>query len=641
MRIPEQARCGSWDSPISAELVVAQGIRLFQPQLAGDRTYWLESRPRESGRTALVCRHPDGRREDVVPEPFSVRSRVHEYGGGAYLATDERVLFVENSDQQIYEVQPGSTPERLTAAARRRHADLQWDAARERIVCVCEAHGADGEPQNFLAAVGPEGDATALASGRDFYSGPRMAADGRHLAWLAWDHPNLPWDGTDLLVARVGADGGLGAPIRVAGGADEAICQPQWGPDGRLYFISDRDNWWNLYAWDGTAIRRVTSLDAELGLPLWVFGQSTYGFPRSDEIVFAATRLGRWQAYRCGLEGRRLKPLDLGLDAVEHLVAGQGRVVALAGDAVTAPGIIEVDAGGPQLISPAADSPVARSDLSLPQPVSFPSGGGATAHGLFYPATNPRYTPEAGELPPLLVKCHGGPTSATGTARDLRLQFWTSRGFAVLDLNYRGSTGYGRAYRRSLYGQWGLADVEDCVAGARHLAAEGRIDGQRLLISGGSAGGYTVLCALSFTDAFRAGASYYGIGDLESMFSTTHKFESCYDHWLMGPYPESRAIYEQRSPLKHVEKISCPVIFFQGAKDRVVPPQQSQAMVTALTARGVPVAYMEFPEESHGFRDATAIRRSLEAEYYFYCRILELPLPSVEPVEIRNLPQAP
>jgi hypothetical protein len=219
MRIPEQARCGSWDSPISAELVVAQGIRLFQPQLAGDRTYWLESRPRESGRTALVCRHPDGRREDVVPEPFSVRSRVHEYGGGAYLATDERVLFVENSDQQIYEVQPGSTPERLTAAARRRHADLQWDAARERIVCVCEAHGADGEPQNFLAAVGPEGDATALASGRDFYSGPRMAADGRHLAWLAWDHPNLPWDGTDLLVARVGADGSLETPIRVAGGA--------------------------------------------------------------------------------------------------------------------------------------------------------------------------------------------------------------------------------------------------------------------------------------------------------------------------------------------------------------------------------------------------------------------------------------
>jgi dipeptidyl aminopeptidase/acylaminoacyl peptidase len=575
-----------------------------------------------------------------VPEPFSVRSRVHEYGGGAYRVSGERVLFVENSDQQIYAIHAGSEPRQITGVAQRRHADLQWDAAHERLVCVCEDHAADGEPQNYLAAISATGDATTLARGRDFYSAPRVAPDGRHLAWLAWDHPNLPWDGSELLVARLGAGGLPESPIRIAGGDDEAICQPEWGPDGRLYFISDRDNWWNLYAWDGVSIRRITSLDAELGLPLWVFGQSTYGFPQRDEIVFTATRLGAWRVYRCDLQGRRLESLDLGLDAVEHLVAGGGRVVVLAGDAVTAPGILELTAEGPSLLTPAADGAAYRACLSQPQPVSFPSGEGATAHGLFYPATNPRFAPEGDELPPLVIKCHGGPTSATSTARDLRLQFWTSRGFSVLDVNYRGSTGYGRAYRRSLYGRWGVADVEDCIAGAEFLAARGLIDRQRLLISGGSAGGYTVLCALTFTDAFRAGASYYGIGDLQSMFATTHKFESCYDHWLMGPYPESRAVYEQRSPLKHADRINCPIIFFQGARDRVVPPEQSQAMVAALTANGVPVAYLEFPEESHGFRDAAAIRRSLEAEHYFYCRILGLPLPAVTPVEIVNLPPA-
>lgn len=640
MRKRQKAPCGTWASPITAEMIVSQGIRLFQPQLAGDRTYWLEGRPEEDGRTALVCKGPDGERVDVVPAPFSVRSRVHEYGGGAYRAAEDRVFFVENGDQQIYQVTNGAAPQRVTSAQLRRHADLQWDACRGRVLAVCEQHHTSGEPDNFLASISLDGASVTLAEGRDFYSAPRLSADGCKLAWLAWDHPRLPWDGTELLVAQLDTDGRIDTPIHVAGGEDEAICQPEWGPDGRLYFVSDRDNWWNLYAWDGNSVSRITSLEEELGLPQWVFGQSTYGFPRAHEVIFAATREGRWQAYRSNLGNGRTETLDLGLDAIEHLVAQAGRVVVLAGDAVTAPGIVELAPSGPRVVAQPADDEIPQDVLSRPQPVSFPTGDGEVAHGLFYPASNPDYAPEDGELPPLIIKCHGGPTGATSTARDVRLQFWTSRGFAVLDLNYRGSTGYGRAYRRSLYGRWGLADVEDCVAGADYLARDGRIDGRRLLISGGSAGGYTVLCALTFTDAFRAGASYYGIGDLESMFATTHKFEKCYDHWLMGPDAESSGIHEQRSPLRHADRISCPVIFFQGAQDRVVPREQSQAMVAALTARGLPVAYLEFPDESHGFRQADAIRRSLEAEYYFYCRIFDLSPPAIEPVDIANLPPA-
>ncbi|MGD8976111.1 MAG: S9 family peptidase [Gammaproteobacteria bacterium] len=630
--------CGSWPSPITADAVVRQGIRLFQPQFGAGRLYWLETRPDEDGRTALVRQGDDGKKEDVLARPFSVRSRVHEYGGGAYRVAEDYIFFVENSDQAVYAVSEGDVPRRLTNESTHRHADLHWDASFRRIVCVCEDHSGDGEPDNMLVAIEPNGRKTVLTRGRDFYSSPRVSADGRRIAWLAWSHPQLPWDGTELWLAPVEDDGSIGTPRQIAGGTGESIMQPEWGPDGRLYFVSDRSNWWNLYAWDRNITIRLTDLQAETGQPQWVFGQSLYGFPDRDRVAFAATRDGRWDAFCGELPGCRPRPLATGLDAIDHLVAADGRIVIVASNSHIAPSLVELTPEGDATFLVRTDNgDVDDAYISDPAPARFPTGDDAEAYGLFYAPVNPDFGPLEGERPPLIIRCHGGPTGATSTALDMRTQFWTSRGFAVLDLNYRGSTGYGREYRRSLYGRWGEADVEDAVAGARYLAGKGLIDGERLLISGGSAGGYTVLCALTFTDAFRAGASYFGIADLERMFETTHKFESRYDHWLIGPYPEARELYRERSPLHHADRISSPVIFFQGARDKVVPPDQSQMMVRALRDNGVPVAYMEFADEAHGFREAGAIRRSLLAEYYFYCRILGLPLPEGAEIEIENL----
>ncbi len=634
----ESMACGSWPSPISAETVVRQSNRLFQPQLADGQLYWLETRPGEDGRTVLVRQAADGTTEDVVPPPFSVRSRVHEYGGGAYRVAGDYVFFVDNNDQAVYLIVKGLPPRRLTMETHHRHADLHWDATRHRIVCVCEDHSGDGEPVNMLVAIEPNGRKTVLTRGRDFYSSPRVSNDGRRIAWLAWSHPQLPWDGTELWLGPVEDDGSVGTPRQISGGVNESIFQPDWGPDGRLYFVSDRSNWWNVYAWDRDITLRLSDLKAEAGMPQWVFGQSLYGFPQPDIVAFAATQNGTWQVYRVMLPGSKPQPLETGMDAVEHLVAGDGRIVILAGNPHIAPSLVELDDAGPRFLVRASNGEIEDAYISEPGPVKFPTGQDAVAYGLFYPPANPCYCALDGESPPLIIRCHGGPTGATNTSLDLRNQFWTSRGFAVLDLNYRGSTGYGREYRQSLYGHWGEADVEDAVAGARYLASQGLVDGERLLISGGSAGGFTVLCALTFTDAFIAGASYFGIADLERMFKTTHKFESRYDHWLIGPYPEAKDLYRARSPLFHADQISSPVIFFQGAKDKVVPADQSQLMVDELKKNGVPVAYLEFENEAHGFREASAIRSSLLAEYEFYCRILGLPSTEDTGLTIHNLP---
>jgi len=634
----EPRPCGSWPSPITADAVVRQGVRLFQPQFSGTDLYWLETRPDEDGRTALVRQTADGAREDVLAQPFSVRSRVHEYGGGAYRVAEDYIFFVENSDQDVYAIADDGVPRRLTNEVTHRHADLHWDATHRRIVCVCEDHSGEAEPVNMLVAIEPNGRKTVLTRGRDFYSSPRVSADGRRIVWLSWSHPQLPWDGTELWQAPVEDDGSIGTPRQIAGGAGESLFQPEWGPDGRLYFISDRSNWWNLYAWDRNITLRLTDFEAEIGLPQWVFGQSLYGFPEPGLVAFAATRDGRWDAFCTELPCSRPQPLATGLDAIDHLVASDGRIIVVASNPHIAPSLVELNTDGtPEFLLLTCNGDVDKACISEPASVRFPTGGDAEAYGLFYAPVNPQYGPLAGELPPLIIRCHGGPTGATSTALDMRTQFFTSRGFGVLDLNYRGSTGYGRKYRQSLYGHWGEADVEDAVAGARYLADQGLIDFDRLLISGGSAGGYTVLCALTYTDAFRAGASYFGIADLERMFETTHKFESRYDHWLIGPYPEAKELYRQRSPLHHANRITSPVIFFQGAKDKVVPPDQSQLMVSALKSNGVPVAYLEFADEAHGFREASAIRRSLLAEYYFYCRILDLPLPEGVEIDIANL----
>lgn len=634
--------CGTWPSPITAEGIVADGIKIFQPQPDGDDACWLEVRPAEKGRTVLVRLSADGRREDLTPPPYSARSRVHEYGGGAFLVRDGTAWFVENTDQAIYVIEPGGQPRRLTRDEAHRHADLTRDTRRHRLVCVCEDHGVEGEPANFIAAVDDDGRKTILVEGSDFYAAPRISPEGSMMCWLSWSHPRLPWDGTELWVARLDEAGRLVDARRIAGGPEESLCLPAWGPDGGLYFVTDANGWWNLAAWDGKGVAPVTHLEAEVGMPQWVFGQSTYGFPEPDRLVIAATSRGRWQLYEMGLPGGEPRPRDFPWDAIDHVAAGGGRTLVLAGGPGTAPALFRLGPPAHEVIARTSNIEVPEGYLSVPTAVSFPTGEGETAHGLYYPPVNAEHAPASGEAPPLIVKCHGGPTGATSTALDLKTQYWTSRGWGVLDVDYRGSTGYGRDYRRSLYGRWGVADVEDCIAGARYLSERGAADPARWFISGGSAGGYTVLCALAFADAFAGGASHYGIGDLESMFATTHKFEARYDYWLLGATSRDNGVFRERSPLRHAERISCPVIFFQGGKDRVVPPEQSRTMAEALRARGLPVACLEFPDEAHGFRQAEAIRRSIEAEEYFFRRVLGLPVPqSLEPVHIDNADALP
>jgi dipeptidyl aminopeptidase/acylaminoacyl peptidase len=618
-----RAPFGSWPSPLEAARIAEAGIRLAQPQREGDRIYWLELRPAENGRTVLMCDFL-GRRTELTPAPFSVRSRVHEYGGGSYCVAGLQCWFVNDADQAVWHRDAGGEIRRLTPADSRRYADLRRDPVRSRLLAVCEDHGAPGEPRNTLVAIGDDGQVDGLVEGNDFYAAPRLDRDGERLAWLAWDHPRLPWDGTELWAAELDAAGRPLDPVRVAGGERVSVFQPEWLRDGRLGFIADPDGWWNHFAWSPQAgIERLTEMDSEGGMPQWVFGQSTWG-EIPGALLGAMTRDGTWELWQFG--SGLAAQLPWALEAVEHLATDGKEAVALAGGPDRPLGVYALELPGmrPRLVADAGPLPLDPAWIALPEPMNFPTGNGEQAHALFYPPNNPMFRGPPGALPPVIVKCHGGPTGAATTAFDARIQFWTTRGFAVLDVNYRGSTGFGRPYRESLYGRWGEAEVEDCVAGVRFLAERGRADANAAFISGGSAGGFTVLSALAFTDAFRAGASYYGVADLAGLFETTHKFESRYDHWLFGPPddPATRLLIERRSPLRHADRIHCPVIFFQGGEDRVVPPAQSRDMHAALRARGVPTAYIEFPDEGHGFRRAENIRTALEAELAFFCRAL-------------------
>jgi dipeptidyl aminopeptidase/acylaminoacyl peptidase len=615
------ARHGTWDSPITPALAASGAVRIGGVKLDGGDVYWSEGRPAEHGRNAIVRRRADGRTEDVTPPDFNVRSRVHEYGGGAFTVHEGTLYFVSDADQRIWRQGPGAAPVPLTPAGKARHADLEIDAARARLVCVREEHNGS-EPINTIVAVPlAGGEAQTLVSGADFYASPRVAGD--RLAYLSWDHPRMPWQGTDLWLAPLDAPGRPGAAEKLAGGPRESIFQPAFSPDGVLHFVSDRTGWWNLYRAPGEALWPV---EAEVGLAQWVFGQSTYGWVGEGVIACAFQQAGTWRLAL--LDGGARTVVDLPLTELGYLQAAPGRAVFVGGSPTAPAAIWEVSLadGRPaarRLHQPAG--PVLdEATLARPEAVTFPSASGAIAHGLFYPPHNPGWKAPDGERPPLIVVSHGGPTAAASSGLNLNLQFWTSRGFAVLDVNYRGSTGYGRAYREALDGLWGIADVEDCAAGARWLVERGSADGNRLAIRGGSAGGYTTLAALAFTEVFRAGASYYGVSDLEALARDTHKFESRYLDSLIGPYPERQDLYRERSPINHADRLSCPVIFFQGLEDKVVPPDQARRMVAALESKGLPVAYVTFPQEQHGFRSAETIARALEAELAFYTQVFAL-----------------
>jgi dipeptidyl aminopeptidase/acylaminoacyl peptidase len=647
MTDPIIAPYGSWKSPITSDLIVAATIGLTTVLLDGDDTYWIESRPTERGRTVLVRWTASGP-VDVTPAPFNVRTRVHEYGGGACVVDHGEVFFSNFTDQRVYHLPAGSgeTPQPITpeSEARLRYADFIVDRARNRLLCVREEHGADEHDVTNtiveLSIRGGESQGRVLVSGNDFYSSPRLSPDGTRLAWLTWNHPNMPWDGTELWVGEFAADGTIAHAQRVTGGETESIFQPEWSPDGILHFVSDLTGWWNLYRLTAGVAEPLHPMEAEFGEPQWVFGMSTYAFDSAERIVCAYTQAGLWHFAALDTATREFTPLDLPYTDFAGIRAMRGKAVFLAGSPTEPWSVVELDLADNErrVLKSASSAAPEPGYLSEPQPVEFPTEGGLTAFGLFYPPKNRDYAAPPGERPPLLVLSHGGPTGATGTVLSLGLQFWTSRGFAVLDVNYGGSTGYGRAYRERLNDAWGIVDVDDCVNGARYLAERGDVDGARMAIKGGSAGGYTTLCALTFRDVFKAGASYFGVADLGALARDTHKFESRYLDHIVGPYPARKDIYDARSPVNFTDRLTCPVIFFQGLDDKVVPPNQAEMMFEAMRAKGLPTAYLPFEGEGHGFRRAENIKRSLDAELYFYSRVFGFePAEPVEPVQIENL----
>ena len=647
---PRAARCGSWETPITSELIVRGVVGLGQLALDGEDLYFTEMRPAEKGRSVLV-RHAKNATVgvDVTPVDFNVRTRVHEYGGGDYVVHRGVVYFSNFTDQRVYRQAPSGAPSPITPEENFRFADYELDVRRRRLLCVREDKRAieSSEDVNTIVALDLDGNASGgrvLVQGRDFYAAPRLNPAGSKVAWLCWDHPNMPWDAAELWVAGVREDGSLADAVRVAGGPGESIFQPEWADDETLYFVSDRTDFWNLYRWDGANTRAVAPRAAEFGVAQWVFGLSTYACVAKNRLLCTFSEKGVFRLALLDAESGALDPVETPFTWFASVHAAGGRAVFVAGSPSEPPSVIALDLASRRLevVRRCTDLVIDPGYVSTPEAIEFPTTGGLTAHAFFYPPRNRDCAPLSGEKPPLLVKVHGGPTAAATNVFAFGTQYWTSRGFAVLDVNYGGSTGYGRKYRDRLRGQWGIVDVDDCVNGARFLVARGDVDGERLAITGGSAGGFTTLSALTFRDVFKAGASHYGIGDLERLAhdarSGCHKFESRYEDGLVAPYPDGVDVYRARSPIHHTDRLSCPIIFFQGMNDKVVPPNQAERMVEALRQKRLPVAYVPFEGEAHGFRQAENIKRALDAELYFYSRVFQFEVADpVEPVPIENL----
>jgi len=681
----EVAPYGSWRSPVTAKLIAEGGVSTMWPQGAGESLYWTELRPLENGRYVVVRRASDGEIADVTPSDISARTLVHEYGGGMYVAFigadgAESVIFSDQADQRLYrqelrpagEAQPArwSDPQPITPAppAERAHryADGRVTPDGRLLVTVRERHEADGSVVNELVTLPTDGSAPphVIASGHDFYAAPRLSPDGRWLAWIVWDHPRMPWDGTELWTAELAGDGTIAGERLVAGGPQESILQPLWSAAGDLWFASDRTGWWNLSTVEmgASGVTRgggadgppepcpLVTRNAEFVKVPWVFGLQHYVFLADGTLAVSYTEDGRDHLAgfdapapesKTAHEEVALRELDSPYTVVYSLAPLGDRLGLIAGTYTEGLQVAVVDPrtgdcevvrrGRPVVIDPAY--------ISRPEPIVFPTAGGLSAHANYYPPANPGFSAPEGELPPLLVTVHGGPTSAHEAMLDLDVQYWTSRGIAVVDVNYGGSTGYGREYRERLRGAWGVVDTVDSINAARYLVERGDADPARVGVRGGSAGGYTTLNALTRHDFFSAGASLFGLADLETFASGgTHKFESRYLDSLLGPYPERRDVYRERSPIRHVDDLSCPVILLQGLEDVIVPPEQAEIIVEALRRKRLPFAYLAFEGEQHGFRKAENIIRAEEAELYFYGRVWGFaPADEIEPVEIENL----
>lgn len=647
MNEKKTAPYGSWKSPLSASMITKKSIGVGTVRLEGDDIYWKELLPSEGGRLTVVRRTPHGEKTRLVPQPFNVRTRVHEYGGRDYAIHDGVLYFSNFADQRIYKVDIESAmagdaePQPITPEENIRYADHTVDTTRNRFLLVQEDHTGEGEAVNTLVSMKLDGsDKLTLAEGNDFYSTPTLSPDGKKLAYLTWNHPNMPWDGTELFLGDLNDDGDLENQKQIAAGTSISIFQPLWSPGGTLYFASDHTGWWNLYRYDGGDVKPVYPMKAEFGDPQWVFGTSTYGFTDDKTIIARYQQNGLSHLGRIDLESGSLSTIDTPYQAISGVAVDRERVVFLGGSPMEATSVVLVDlgSGDTEVLRRSTAVQVEEGYISKPEPIEFPTEGGLNAHAFFYPPRNKDYESPPGEKPPLLVFTHGGPTGSTSSSFNPFIQFWTSRGFAIVDVNYGGSTGYGRAYRERLRGNWGVVDVDDAVNAARYLVEKGLVDGERLAIRGGSAGGYTTLSALAFRDVFKAGASLFGIGDLETFVGDTHKFESRYIDSLVGPYPEKKELYRERSAIYHLDRMNTPVILLQGLEDEIVPPNQSEMMFEALKEKGVPTAYIAFEGEQHGFRKAENIIRAIEVELYFYGKVFGFePADEIEPVAIENL----
>ena len=638
------ARYGSWRSPITAELYASSFVGVNELALDGDRLYWKETRTKEGGRQVIMRLGDDGSAVEVTPKEFNVRTTVHEYGGGDYFVSGGTSYFSNFKDQRIYAHDPDGQPTPVTpAGVNVRFADGVFDAKRDRLIFVREDHTmADQQATNSVVAIDLASPDTGrvLASGNDFYSNPRLDPENARLAWLTWNHPNMPWDGTELWVGELSPDGFVSGKKMVAGGPEESIFQPEWSPDGSLYFVSDRTGWWNLYRWKDGGVRALHEMQAEFGVPQWLFRERAYAVASPRTIVCSYVIKGKAHIATVDTETGDMREIPLPYSDTFDILALGDVAYLIVGSPMLPVSLVRLDLKTHEasLLRRSRPESIDPGYLSTPETIEFPTENGKTAFAFYYPPKNKDCEAPTGELPPLLVMSHGGPTGSTGTTLRYSIQFWTSRGIAVVDVDYGGSTGYGREYRKRLDGNWGIVDLDDCVNAARYLVDSKRVDGKRLAITGGSAGGYTTLCAVTFRKVFNAGASYFGISDMEALMTDTHKFESHYGDRMVGPYPERRDLYQERSPINYVEQISCPIILFQGLEDKVVPPDQSRKFYEAVKKKGLPTAYVPFEGEQHGFRKAENISRSIELELYFYSRVLGIePGDTIEPIPIDNI----
>jgi dipeptidyl aminopeptidase/acylaminoacyl peptidase len=635
---------GSWSSPITPDVLLKGVVHMRNQMLRwdGEDLYWSELRPYEGGRI-VVCRRDAARNlGDVVPPGFNARSRVHEYGGGHFAVHAGTVFFTNYTDQRLYRQDRTGAPRAITPDADVRHADMLVDAKRGRVIAVREDHTTGArEAFNTLVSIDIDGhgDVITLASGNDFYSSPKLSPDGERLAWQTWNHPHMPWDSSEVWIGELDVEGRVRSQRKIAGGPEESVMQSEWSPAGELYFLSDRSDSWNLYRARGEDDEPVCRRAAEFGAPQWVFGHRWYDFNGPDEIVCLFHEVAGWKLGRLDLNSGRLRQVEL-LYTNLHNVQVKGTQAAMyAGSSSLADRVlvVDVETHAQEVVKTSNSTHIESDHLSIARPIEFPTENGQTAHAFFYPPRNGDHQAPAGEKPPLIVHVHGGPTGSAGPTYPFEFQYWTSRGLAFVDVNYGGSAGYGRAYRQRLKGRWGVVDVDDCINAARYLVAEGLVDPERVHITGGSAGGFTVLLSLTKRDFYSAGASHYGIGNLELFDDTTHKFESRYDSWLVGPYPERRDVYHDRSAINFANDLACPVLLFQGLEDRIVPPSQAETFVAACQEKRLPYAYVAFEGEQHGWRRESTIRRALEAELYFLSRVFGFePADDIEPVAIEN-----